>query len=547
VRPYPVRGDHILMLAVVPVTVAGLGWFLLRTDVGRAVRAAADDSDRARLLGIPVGRLRTIVGGLAGALSTATYITKVPFTGAPPGATVAASAILPGLAIAVVARFKSLPIALVAGIGLGIAEWTIRWNTSADSAFTVVFLVVILVALLLQRGTASRAEAAGEAWEGASALRPLPYSVRRLPVVRRAAAAMWVVLGLLVVFFAYNAAPSTVVLIAFAFIWAMVGLSLVVLTGWGGSVSLGQFAIVGVGAMTAGNLMMRWNVDLFASLLAATVVGALISAAIGLPALRIAGFGLAVATLGFSVVLDAYFLNPVNFPDYVPNEIVRPVLFKRFDLESRAAVMWLCLACLIVTVAVVRAVRRTRPGRVVIATRDNPRFAGALSVPTTAVRLQAFMLSGAIAGLAGGLYVVTLGGAGQSAFRPEMSIEVFSFAAIGGLATPAGAVFGILSFRTIDFVLAAQFDSDLAEILRLSLSGFGLLAVLYLLPGGLWQAVQRLRDIAIRALLRRQGTEVDWDPDDEGPSLTDDQPADEVSTIAGALSDAPAREPVGVA
>src|SRR5690606_17504404 len=106
--------------------------------------------------------------------------TKVPFTGVTPEAGIAASAILPGLAIAVVARFRSLPVALVAGIGLGIAEWAIRWNTSAESAFNVVFLAVILVALLVQRGTTSRADAAST-WEGADALRPLPSEVRRHP------------------------------------------------------------------------------------------------------------------------------------------------------------------------------------------------------------------------------------------------------------------------------------------------------------------------------------------------------------------------------
>ncbi|MDX6233935.1 MAG: hypothetical protein QOH68_3017, partial [Nocardioidaceae bacterium] len=419
IRPYPVRGDHFLMLALVPLAVGGLSWFLLRTDIGRAVRAAADDSDRARLLGIPIGRLRTIVGALAGALATATYITNVPFTGVLPQAGISATGILPGLTIAVVARFKSLPTALFTGIGLGIAEWGVRWNTSKESAFNVVFLVVILVALLVQKGAQSRAEAAGSAWEGATALRPLPREIRELPIVRRAALALSVVSAVVVGFLAWNAAPSTIVLMSFACAWAMVGLSLVMLTGWGGNVSLGQFAIVGVGAMTAGNLLVRWNVDAFVALAAAGVVGGLISAVIGIPALRIPGFGLAVATVAFAVSFDAYFLNPVNFPSFVPSQIVRPVLWKRFDLGEERNVLWVALAGLLAAVAVVRAVRRTRIGRVVIATRDNPRFAAALAVPSTKVRLQAFVLAGAIAGVAGGIYILALGGVGQRTFPPE--------------------------------------------------------------------------------------------------------------------------------
>ncbi len=531
VRPYPVRGDHLLMLALVPVALGGLGWFLLRTDVGRAVRAAADDGDRARLLGIPVGRLRTLVGAIAGALSTATYVTKVPFTGLLPEAGVAASAILPGLAIAVIARFKSLPIALAAGIGLGIAEWTIRWNTRAESAFNLVFLLVILVALLLQRGSTSRAEAAGDSWEGASALRPLPSAVRALPAVRVATAALWVVGGGLAAVLAWNAAPSTMVLIAFACVWGMVGLSLVVLTGWGGNVSLGQFAIVGVGAMAAGNLLVRYNTDVFVALAVAGVAGGVISALIGVPALRIPGFGLAVATIGFAVALDSYVLNPVNFPGWVPTQVIRPVLFKRFDLAEQRNLLVLAVIGLLLAVAVTRAIRRTRVGRVVVATRDNPRFAGALAIPTTRVRLQAFVLAGVLAGVAGGLNVVILAGAGQGTFRPELSIEVFSYAVIGGLATPAGALLGILGFRWIDFVLAAQFSGDTASILRLSLSGFGLLIVLYLLPGGLWQAVQRVRDSVLRRLVP-DAYRMENRPDDDG-----DAPPDEAAAIGAALHD----------
>jgi branched-chain amino acid transport system permease protein len=538
VRPYLIRGDHLLMLGLVPVAVAGLGWFLFRTDAGRAVRAAADDADRAKLLGIPVGRLRTLVGAIAGALSTATYITKVPFTGVVPEASVSATAILPGLAIAVVARFQSLPTALAAGIGLGIAEWTIRWNTSADSAFTIVFLVVILVALLTQKNVMSRAESAGSAWEGAVALRPLSAAVRANPRVRQAAIGIYVVGGLFLGYLIATAASSTLLTFSYAATWAMVGLSLVVLAGWGGVVSLGQFAIVGVGATVAGNVLMRTNADVFLAVLAAGAAGALVSALIGIPALRIAGFGLAVATISFAVSLDAYFLNPVNFPDWVPDDVIRPVLFKRFDLEDERALALFSLTFLLLAVAVVRSLRRTRPGRNVIAARDNVRFAGALGVPTTLTRIQSFVLAGAIAGTAGGVYMVIAKSAGQATFRPEMSIELFSYAAIGGLASPAGAILGIAGFRAIDFILSQQdwLDPEDAAIIRLSLSGAGLLFVLYLLPGGLWQGVQRLRDLALRAIgVHDDAGRPDLQPGEQGDD--EDAPADEVGAIAAALSD----------
>jgi branched-chain amino acid transport system permease protein len=528
IRPYPIRGDHLLMLGVAPVILAGLGWFLLRTDAGRAVRAAAENQDRALLLGVPVRRLQTLVWAVAGGLSTITFITKAPFTGIVPGVLVGATTILPGLAVAVIARFQSMPTALVAGIGLGISEWTIRWNVTAESAFDVTFLVVILVVLLTRRDRSTRADTGESSWDSAGVLKPVPRELRDLPEVRWPRRALAAVLAVLLVVVPLTMAPSTVTTLSFALVWGLVAASLVVLTGWGGNISLGHFGIVGIGAMAAGNLLTRWNVDLFVAMAAAMLTGALVAVLIGLPALRIRGLYLAVTTIAFAVALDSYFLNPVNFSDLVPDSTMAPVLFKRFDMESQWVKYFLCLAIIGLAILVVRALRRTRPGRVMIATRDNERGAAALSVPTTRVKLQTFVFSGALAGLAGALYVVVLTpvGAGQGTFPPASSIEVFSYAVIGGLGSVAGAMSGVFFFRILDYVLAQEFSGQVVTILRYTLSGAGLLFVLYFLPGGLWQFVQRIRDVYLRRVAHRRGLLV--------PSLLADRREEEAEAPEGA-------------
>jgi branched-chain amino acid transport system permease protein len=542
VRPYPVRGDHVLLLAVAPVLLAGLGWFLLRTDAGRAVRAAAENEDRALLLGVPVRRLQTLVWAIAGGLATLTYVLRVPFTGVTPDPGVSASAILPGLAVAVIARFQSFPVALAAGIGLGIAEWTIRWNVSAESVFDVTFLIVILAGLLLRRDRSSRAETGESSWDGAGVLKPIPEVLRRLPEVRGVGIAAIVVGAAALLWIPLHSNPSTVVTMSFALVWALVAVSLVVLTGWGGNISLGHFGIVGIGAMTAGEVMLRWNLDLFLGIACSVAAGAIVAVLIGLPALRIKGLYLAVTTLAFAVALDSYFLNPVNFPSLVPDSIIRPVLWKRFDLESQWVTFYFCLATLLVAVAIVRAVRRTRAGRVMIGTRDNERAASAMAVPTTRVKLQTFVLSGCLAGLAGALYVVVLTGSGQGTFKPTMSIEVFSFAVIGGLGSISGAMAGVFLFRLLDFVLAKHASGDAATIIRLGLTGSGLLFILYFLPGGLWQFVHRQRDRYLRVVANRRNLLVpslvaDKRVEDEGDDdAAEDQPEDETTVIAGALA-----------
>lgn len=527
VRPYPVRGDHILLLVVAPLALAALGWFLLRTPAGMAVRGAAENEDRALLLGIPVRRLQTIVWAVAGALSTLTYITRAPFTGVIPDALAGQTGILPGLAAAVIARFRSLPMALAGGIGLGIIEWSIRWNIRAESIFDVTFLVVIIVALLFQRGSISRADAASDGgWDVASVVRPVPEALRRLPEVRVPRAIILGLVALAAIVIPAGASPSSLVLMAFAVVWAIVAVSLVVLTGWGGNISLGQFGVVGISAMAAGNVIGRWNLDVFAALIAATVTGAVVAGVIGVPALRIRGMYLAVTTLAFAVALDSYFLNPSNFPGLVPERIIRPVIWKRFSLDDPQVAYFLCLGALVLVMLALGSLRRSRTGRVILGVRDNDRGAAMLSVPVTRIRLQTFMLSGAIAGLGGGLYVLILAGTAPSTFRPELSFLVFSFAVIGGLGSVAGAISGVLFFRFVDWWLAESFTGATVTILRLSLTGAGLLFVLYVLPGGLWQLVQSVRDRYLRFVANRRGLVV--------PSLTRDSRQGPEASLLGA-------------
>src|SRR5205814_5339867 len=152
-----------MIVAIVPVVIIALTWFLLRTDAGIGVRAAAENQDRALLLGIPVRRLSTYVWLIAGGLAALTYMLQAPFAGVKPGvASNGPTVLLPLLAAAVVARMDSLPMAFVAGVGLGVMEQVVRWNSAeSPSVIYVFYLVVIVAALLLQRGKLSRAQETG--------------------------------------------------------------------------------------------------------------------------------------------------------------------------------------------------------------------------------------------------------------------------------------------------------------------------------------------------------------------------------------------------
>lgn len=533
-------GDEILIVAVVPLVIAGLAWFLLRTDAGVAVRASAENVERALLLGIPVRRLSTIVWMIAGGLATLTFMLQAPFAGVKPGvAATGATVLLPPLAAAVVARMEVLPTAFAAGLGLGIMEQVVRWNSSGTpSLVSVAYLVVIVGALLLQRGKLSRAqEGAGSSWSATGIVKPTPPELRGLPEVRiiRAVLVATVVLALVLVPATWSA--SNQLLAGFAMVWGMIAVSLVVLTGWGGNISLGQFGLAGVAGMVAGNLIDRWNVDFFLVVLAAGAAGALIALLVGLPALRIRGLFLAVTTLAFAVALDSYFLNLDNFPELIPSSIDRPLLWERFDMEDGYTAYLVCLAFLGLSLLAAAGVRKSRSGRVLIATRDNQRGADAAGVPTTAAKLSGFLLAGSIAGVAGALQVLLLHSLSPGSFNPADSITVFSTAVIGGLGSLTGALVGVFLFRYLETITAL---GDL----RLALTGFGLLVVLYLLPGGFGQLLFSLRDRALRRIAERRGILV---PSLVADKLVDeraDQTEDQVDLLRGALAE-PDRSPVG--
>ncbi|MHB8463313.1 MAG: ABC transporter permease [Acidimicrobiales bacterium] len=499
---YTFHSAEILAVAVVPVVVAFLAWFLLRTDSGVAVRAAAENADRALTLGIPVRRLSTIVWTIAGALAVLTYMLQAPFEGVKPGiASNGPTAILPMLAAAVVARMESLPVAFGAAIGLGIMEAVVRWNTTGSpSLIWPIYLAVIVLALLAQSGKLSRAvESATSSWSVVGVLKPVPDELRRVPEV------VWARRGLLAavvaafVFVPHMWGPSNQLLAGFAIVWGIVGVSLVILTGWGGQISLGQFGLAGVAGLVSANMVAHWNADFFFVILAAAATGGAVALLVGLPALRIRGLFLAVTTLALAISLDQYFLNQSTFPQFIPlNGVPRPMFLQRFDLNNNYEMYMVCLGFLGLSILAAIGLRKARGGRVVIATRDNQRAAEATSVPTTRIKLAAFAVSGMIAGVAGALDVLMLQAVAPGSFPPFDSLTVFAYSVIGGLSSVTGVLIGVLTFKYLESITA------LGQV-HLLISGSALLWVLSLRPGGLGQMVYSIRDSFLRMVANRRG------------------------------------------
>jgi ABC-type branched-subunit amino acid transport system permease subunit len=282
-------------------------------------------------------------------------------------------------------------------------------------------------------------------------------------------------------------------------IFGVIAVSLTILTGWSGQVSLGQFALVAVGADVTAHL--AGSVPLIPLLLLGGAVTAVVSVLVGLTALRIRGLYLAVSTLGFALFMQtAVLATPcwtvplihkqvcTGLPNPQSTLISRPDLFG-LPLTSEPAFAWFSLAVLVVTLLAARLWRDRGVARRLVAVRDNEIAAGSAGIGVVRTKLIAFALSGFVAGYAGVCLAFATERFSTNTFDPAVSILVVSMVVIGGLDSITGAVLGALYLVG----LPAIFGST--PTIQFLTSGLGLLAFILYLPGGMAELLHRTGDL----------------------------------------------------
>jgi branched-chain amino acid transport system permease protein len=501
VGPVLFSGNDIVAVAGAVIAATALALFLRFSKYGLAVRAAAENSDRATLLGISVSRLDTIIWVLAAVLSALAIMLQVPVLGFGGFQTVTAGGdeiLLRILAAAVIGRMESLPRTVAAALAIGVFDAGATWAYSNTTYVDASLVLVIIAALLFQRRSRLRASFGEQsAWRSVAAVRPIPRQLAALPEVRWTLRALKVVFVALVAVVPLVLSDSQTYLVSLIVVYAIVGLSLLVLTGWTGQVALGQFGVAGMGGATTVLLYSRHGWDFFAALAAGVVVGALVSLIIGLPALRIAGPFLAVTTLAFGVSASSYFLVPNYLPWFVTTNATRPSLFGHDVLNADWQMYYFCLAGFFLALLAVRSLRQSRTGRALIATRDNEPAARAAAINTTRQKLVAFAVSGAIAGLAGGLFAVQQRGINSGSFTADIDIVMFSMVVIGGLGSLPGVVLGAAVVWSAQYFLPSGY-ADLVD-------GLGILLLLIFLPEGIGGLLYDARDRLLRLVARHRG------------------------------------------
>jgi branched-chain amino acid transport system permease protein len=500
INPVVFSGNDVVAVGGAALICVALALFMRRSKYGLAIRAASENGERATLLGVPVARLDTIVWVIAAVLSAVTILLRVPVLGFGGFQTVTAGGdeiLLRTLAAAVIGRMDNMPRTAVAAIAIGIFDSGATWTFSNTTFVDATLFIVIIVALLLQRKTFSRGEAESSTWQSVVSVGPIPRALARLPEVRWSLRGGKVVLLALAAALPFILSDSQTYLASIIVVYAIVGLSLLVLTGWTGQISLGQFGIAGLGGATAALLYTNHGWDLFPALIVSVLVGAVVALIIGVPALRIQGPFLAVTTLAFGVAAANYALSPTFLPWFVVTSAPRPHFLGASILGSDRNMYYFCLIAFLLVFLGVRSLRRSRTGRSLIATRDNEPAARATALNTTRQKLTAFVLSGAIAGFAGALFVVQQQGVNNGSFTADIDIALFTMVVIGGLNSIPGVVLGAIAVWSAMYFLPAGWAA--------LVNGGGILLLLVFLPEGLGGLMYKIRGLLLYQVAKRRG------------------------------------------
>ena len=421
--------DRLILLGIGIASAFGL-WLLYRSSqFGLATEAVSESERSAAAIGLSPNKIAVMNWALGSAIAAVAGILVVPIITLQ--VTAMTALILAALAAALVGDFRSFPIATAAGFALGIGQALVgRFADQQGLAPSLPFLVIIVV--LVFRG------------------RSLPlrdYYLQQLPMVGNGRMSWdWTLFGCgTIVFLMLTKEPKWIDALTVTLGVAIVLLSIVVLTGYTGQLSLAQYSMAGFGAFVAGRLVAVFHIPFLLGLLAGVAAAVPLGIIFGLPAVRTRGINLAIVTLGLGTSMELMLFRNRNYTGGVQGtQVGNPEIFG-FDIGSinhpaRYGIFVLVMAML--AVVVVANVRRGRSGRRLIAVRTNERAAAALGIDVMKAKLFAFALASAVAALGGVVIAFRLSSISYQSFTNFTSITYVGLGIVGGVGYLLGAFVG---------------------------------------------------------------------------------------------------------
>jgi sulfate-transporting ATPase len=512
---YPFGGDiaisedRLWLILIAILVTAVLSLVYRYTQFGRATEAVAENPVAAGAVGLSPDVIASVNWALGAVLAAITAILIAPIL----FLSVAALSftVLRSLAAALFGGFRSFWLTLLGAFGIGVLESELLryYPEEPGLSRSAAFLMIVAVLVVSGRALPLRRELLERLPRLGSGKVHVPSLVGA--AVAMTALLLWVPDGW-----------ATALIVTMCF--AVVCLSVVVVTGFVGQLSLAQFAFAGFGALVAGRFVVNndapFIVGLIVGVLAAVPLGLLVA----IPALRTRGVNLAVITFGLATMVYELLLNTSTFTGgLLGTHIGEPDLFgldiNGVDHPGRYGVV--VLAFLIGASVLVANLRRGRAGRRLVAVRSNERAAAAVGISVYGAKLYAFGLAAAIAALGGILLSFRQEAIAYGNFTPFMSIQVVVFAVIGGIGFVLGPLFGsTLAVGGVGTYFIGEFDipSTWLEIA----GGVILLFMLLRHPDGLADDAAKMGALRDRLLRRTVPVPV---PEPVGPEPVAAEPA----------------------
>jgi ABC-type branched-subunit amino acid transport system ATPase component/branched-subunit amino acid ABC-type transport system permease component len=482
-----INEDRLWLLAIA-ILVTVLLWLVYhRTNFGRATTAVAENQRAAASLGWSPDLIATANWGLGCALAGAAGILVAPVISLQ--VTAFTSLVLAALAAALVGGFSSFPATLAAGLLIGVitSELT-RFSTIPGLADAVPFFVIVAMVVISGRALPIRG-----------------YLSERLPKLgtgrfRPAVIVPAALVTLLLI--TQIRSPTWADAIVTTFGVATILLSIVVVTGYAGQISLAQYAFAGVGALIAGRLVASTSVPFEVAIVIGVVGTVPIGLLFALPAVRTRGVKLAIITLGLGAALDQIVFQNPNYTGGLQGTPVgvRHLFGLNIDgVEHPERYAAFVFVLFVLAAVAVTNLRRGRAGRRLIAVRTNERAAAALGISPWSAKLYAFGLSAAIAALGGILLSFSSDIIVYSGFFSFQSIAAMGQALIGGIGFIIGPLIGAIF---VPGSVGAKVLAWPAEWLPV-ISGGVLIVILLIHPDGVAPALSAAARSVSRRFARR--------------------------------------------
>lgn len=462
---------QIATIASAAVVAVGLTVLFRWSSIGLQMRAVVESPRMAELNGVNAGRvsgvawiLSSVLAGLSGVLLAPLFaaLNSLDFF----------TLLVAALAAAVFGRLVNIPMAFAGGLALGVLQAILAGTLPTDSIVATGLrpalpFVVLFALLLLYPGLKSIRDVA-DPLAGVDPPPPPPAASLRTPAwatVSRVATALAVVGGVAIGWFVLDAFWLGLIISGVAL--GVILLSITIITGLGGMVSLCQPTFAAMGAFTTAQVTANFGVPVLGSILLGAAVAAVAGGLLALPVLRLDGVYLALATLAFALMFQSIFV-PLSWVSggSVPMDVPRP-LVGSIDFAENRRFFVLCVVCLLLVGGLVTLVKRGTMGLYLDALRGSEHAAAAAGIGPRAARVKAFALSAGIAGFGGGLLATYYGSANfDQSFQFFFGLVwVVLVVTVGSRSVPAAAVGGLTFFLMPEgldrlFELPADYAAD---------------------------------------------------------------------------------------